>query len=129
MSKRKLNISQQMELDNVLDFLPEYCWGEAVAYLQSIYGIENEAEYFGVDKYEYLDLFDEKEIVDYFGNDLLFEYEDDELFSWIDKGWLYRNVDLDKVVDNHKAEDVLDCLSENEIIEYLELRGYEVVVK
>ena len=129
MSKRKLNISQQMELDNILDFLPEYCHGEAVAYLQSIYGIENEAEYFGVDKYEYLDLFDENEIVGYFGNELLSEYEDDELFSWIDKDWLYRNVDLDKVVDSHKAKDVLDCLSESEIVKYLELIGYEVVEK
>ena len=126
MSKRKLTIAQQMELDNILDFLPEYCHGESVAYLQSIYGIENEAEYLGVDKYEYLDLFHKDEIVDYFGNDLLSEYEDDVLLSWIDKDWLYRNVDLDKVVDNHKAKDVLDCLSESDIVEYLKLRGYEL---
>ena len=52
-----------------------------MAYLQSIYGIENEVEYFEVEKYGYLDLFDEKEIVDYYGDDLLYEYNDDELFS------------------------------------------------
>lgn len=126
MSKRKLTIAQQMELDNILDFLPEYCHGESVAYLQSIYGIENEAEYLEIDKHEYLDLFDEKEIVDYYGDELLCEYEDNELFSWIDKDWLYKNVNLAKVINNRKVKDVLDCLSENEIVEYLKLCGYEV---
>ena len=126
MSKRKLTIAQQKELENILDFLPEYCHGEAVAYLQSIYGIENEAEYFEVDKYEYLDLFHRDKIVDYFGNDLLSEYEDDELLSRIDEGWLYKNVNLDNVISCRKTKDVLDCLSESEIVEYLKLCGYEV---
>lgn len=126
MSKRKLTIAQQMELDNILDFLPEYCRAESVAYLQSIYGIENEAEYFEADKYGYLDLFTEKEIVDYYGDELLSEYDDDELFSWINKDFLHRNVNLDKVISNHKTKDVLDCLNESEIVSYLKLCGYKI---
>ena len=108
---RKLTIADQMELDNILDFLPECKFAEAVAYLQSIHGIENEIEYFETDKYEYLDLFDESEIVEYYGDDLLSEYGDDELLPWIDKDWLCRNVELDKVIDNHKTKDVLDLIS------------------
>ena len=35
-------------------------------------------------KYEYLDLFDECEIVEYYGDELLSEYEVKQLMTWID---------------------------------------------
>ena len=54
---RILNISDQMILDNVLDVIEPHKQSESVAYLQSVYGIENLEEYIETDKYEYLDLF------------------------------------------------------------------------
>ena len=81
---RKLTIADQIELDSILDSIPEYKRAEAVAYLQSVHGIENEAEYFVDNKYEYLDLFDECEIVEYYGDELLSEYEVKQLMTWID---------------------------------------------
>ena len=125
----RLTIADTMELENVLDFIPEGKRAEAVSFLIQQYGVENLDCY---DSYGLVDL-DKMSVDDIMDNfdidDILEKVEDDVLLSWIDKGWLYRNVDLDKVVDNHKAKDVLDCLSESEIIKYLELSGYEVVVK
>ena len=72
---RVLNIFDQMLLYNILDVIEPHKQSESVEYLQSIYGIENLQEYIGTDKYEYLDLFTEKEIVEYFGNELLYEYK------------------------------------------------------
>jgi len=99
---------------------------EAVSYLVSVYGTENESEYFDENKYEHLDKFTENEIVDYFGDDLLSEYENHYLMAWIDKDYLYRNVDLDEVLGLHSDKDILDNISESSIIKYLELQGYKV---
>ena len=46
--------------------------------------------------------------------------------AWIDKDYLYRNVDLDKVLGLHSDKDILDNISESSIIKYLELQGYKV---
>jgi len=123
---RTLNISDQMTLDNILDCIEPNKHGEAVSYLQSIYGIENLEEYVETDKYEYLDLFTYDEIVTYFGDELLSEYEDCDLLSWVDKDYLYKTVDLYNVILNRKTIDVLDCLLDSDIIKYLELKGYKV---
>ena len=121
----RLTIADTMELENVLDFIPEGKRSEAVSFLIQQYGVENLAYY---DSYGLVDL-NEMSVDDIINNfdveDILERVEDDVLLSWIDKDWLYRNVDLAKVVDNHKAKDVLDCLSESAIIKYLELIGYE----
>ena len=126
---RKLTIADTMELENVLDFIPEGKRAEAVSFLIQQYGVENLDCY---DSYGLVDL-DEMsvdDIIDHFDiDDILEKVKDEVLLSWIDKGWLYRNVDLDKVVDSHKSKDVLDCLSESDIIKYLEMSGYEVVGK
>ena len=121
---RILTIADQSLLDNILDELPEFKHMEAVSYLVSVYGTENESEYF--DKDEHLDKFTENEIVDYFGYDLLLEYENNDLMAWIDKDYLYRNVDLDEVLGLHSDKDILDNISESSIIKYLELQGYKV---
>ena len=123
---RILTIADQSLLDNILDELPEFKHMEAVSYLVSVYGTENESEYFEGNKYEHLDKFTENEIVDYFGDDLLLEYENHHLMAWIDKDYLYRNVDLDKVLGLHSDKDILDNISESSIIKYLELQGYKV---
>ena len=123
---RILTIADQSLLDNILDELPEFKHMEAVSYLVSVYGTENESEYFGGNKYEHLDKFTENEIVDYFGDDLLSEYENHDLMAWIGKDYLYRNVDLDKVLGLHSDKDILDNISESSIIKYLELQGYKV---
>ena len=115
---RILNISDQMLLDNVLDIIEPNKQSESVAYLQSIYGIENLEEY--------LDLFTYDEIVTYFGEELLSEYEDYDLLSWVDKDYLYKTVDLEDVISNNKPIEVLDCLLDTDIIKYLELKGYDV---
>ena len=99
---RILNISDQMLLYNILDVIETHKQSESVAYLQSIYGIENLQEYIETDKYEYLDLFTEKEIVEYFGDELLFEYKDEELYNWIDRDWLYKTVNLEEFISNNK---------------------------
>ena len=67
----KLTVADNMILDNILDDFPEYKWEECVGYLANQYGIEGYEE----DKFEHLDKFDEKEIRDYYGDDLLSEYE------------------------------------------------------
>ena len=126
MSKRILTIADQSLLDNILGQLPEFKHMEAVSYLVSVYGTENESEYFDENKDEHLDKFTENEIVDYFGDDLLSEYENHYLMAWIDKDYLYRNVDLDKVLGLHSDKDILDNISESSIIKYLELQGYKV---
>ena len=122
----RLTIADTMELENVLDFIPEGKRAEAVSFLIQQYGVDNLAYY---NSYGLVDL-DEMTIDDIMDNfdveDILAKVEDDVLFSWIDKDWLYRNVDLDRVINNSKTKDVLDCLSENEIVEYLKLCGYEV---
>ena len=123
---RILNISDQMVLDNILDVIEPHKQSESVAYLQSIYGIENLQEYIETDKYEYLDLFTEKEIVEYFGDELLFEYKDEELYNWIDRDWFYKTVNLEEFISNNKLMEVLDCLLDTDIIKYLELKGYKV---
>ena len=123
---RILTIADQSLLDNILDQLPEFKHMEAVSYLVSVYGTENESEYFDENKYEHLDKFTENEIVDYFGDDLLSEYENHYLMAWIDKDYLYRNVDLDEVLGLHSDKDILDNISESSIIKYLELQGYKV---
>ena len=123
---RILNISDQMLLYNILDVIEPHKQSESVAYLQSIYGIENLQEYVEVDKYEYLDLFTYDEIVTYFGEELLSEYEDYDLLSWVDKDYLYKTVDLEDVISNNKPMEVLDCLFDTDIIKYLELKGYKV---
>ncbi len=115
---RILNISDQMILDNILDVIEPHKQSESVAYLQSIYG--------EIDKYEYLDLFTYDEIVTYFGDELLSEYEDCDLLSWVDKDYLYKTVDLEDVISNNKPMDVLDCLLDVDIINYLKLKGYDV---
>ena len=124
---RTLNISDQMLLDNILDCIEPNKQSEAVSYLQSIYGIENLQEYIETDKYEYLDLFTEKEIVEYFADELLFEYKDEELYNWIDRDWFYKTVNLEEFISNNKPMDVLDCLLDTDIIKYLELKGYKVI--
>ena len=123
---RILNISDQMVLDNILDCIELNKQSESVSYLQSIYGIENLEEYVEVDKYEYLDLFTYDEIVTYFGEELLSEYEDYDLLSWVDKDYLYKTVDLEDVISNNKPMDILDCLLNTDIIKYLELKGFKV---
>ena len=123
---RILNISDQMVLDNILDIIEPHKQSESVAYLQSIYGIENLEEYNEIDKYEYLDLFTEKEIVEYYDDELLSEYNDEELYNWIDRDWLYKTVNLEEVISNNKPIEVLDCLFDTDIIKYLELKGYKV---
>ena len=123
---RILTIADQSLLDNILDELPEFKHMEAVSYLVSVYGTENESEYFEGNKYEHLYKFTENEIVDYFGDDLLSEYENHYLMAWIDKDYLYRNVDLDKVLGLHSDKDILDNISESSIIKYLELQGFKV---
>ena len=123
---RILNISDQMLLDNILDVIEPHKQSESVAYLQSIYGIENLQEYEEIDKYEYLDLFTYDEIVTYFGDELLSEYEDCDLLSWVDKDYLYKTVDLEDVISNNKPMDILDCLLNTDIIKYLELKGFKV---
>lgn len=124
---RILNISDQMVLDNILDVIEPHKQSEAVSYLQSIYGIENLEEYEEIDKYAYLDLFTEKEIVKYYDDELLYEYDDKTLYNWIDRDWLYKTVNLEEVVSNNKPMDVLDCLLDTDIIKYLELKGYKVI--
>ena len=124
---RILNISDQMVLDNILDCIEPNKQSESVAYLQSIYGIENLEEYEEIDKYEYLDLFTYDEIVTYFGEELLSEYEDYDLLSWVDKDYLYKTVNLEEVISNNKPIEVLDCLLDTDIIKYLELKGYKVM--
>ena len=123
---RILNISDQMLLYNILDVIEPHKQSEAVSYLQSIYGIENLQEYIETDKYEYLDLFTEKEIVEYYDDELLSEYKDEELYNWIDRDWLYKTVDLEEVISNNKPMEVLDCLLDTDIIKYLELKGFKV---
>ena len=123
---RILNISDQMLLDNILDVIESHKQSESVAYLQSVYGIENLEEYAEIDKYEYLDLFTYNEIVTYFGDELLSEYEDCDLLSWVDKDYLYKTVNLEEVISNNKPMEVLDCLLDTDIIKYLELKGYKV---
>ena len=123
---RILNISDQMLLYNILDVIEPHKQSESVAYLQSIYGIENLQEYEEIDKYEYLDLFTYDEIVTYFGDELLSEYEDCDLLSWVDKYYLYKTVDLEDVISNNKSMDILDCLLATDIIKYLELKGFKV---
>ena len=123
---RILNISDQMILDNILDCIEHHKQSESVAYLQSIYGIENLEEHVETDKYEYLDLFTYDEIVTYFGDELLSEYEDCDLLSWIDKDYLYKNISLEDVIFNNKPMDILDCLLDVDIINYLKLKGYDV---
>ena len=51
MSKRILTIADQSLLDNILDQLPEFKHMEAVSYLVSVHGTENESEYFDENKY------------------------------------------------------------------------------
>ena len=123
---RILNISDQILLDNILDCIEPHKQSESVAHLQSIYGIDNLEEYVEVDKYEYLDLFNYDEIVTYFGDELLSEYEDCDLLSWVDKDYLYKTVDLEDVISNNKPMDILDCLLNTDIIKYLELKGFKV---
>ena len=123
---RILNISDQMLLDNILDVIEPHKQSESVSYLQSIYGIENLEEYVETDKYEYLDLFTYDEIVTYFGDELLSEYEDCDLLSWVDKDYLYKTVNLEDVLSNNKPMDVLDCLLDTDIIKYLELKWFKV---
>ena len=123
---RILNISDQIILDNILDVIEPHKQSESVSYLQSIYGIENLEEYVEVDKYEYLDLFTYDEIVTYFGEELLSEYEDYDLLSWVDKDYLYKTVNLEEVISNNKPMEVLDCLFDTDIINYLKLKGYDV---
>ncbi len=126
---RKLTIADTMELENVLDFIPEGKRAEAVSFLIQQYGVENLDCY---DSYGLVDLdkMSVDDIIDHFDiDDILEKVKDDVLLSWIDKGWLYRNIKLQKVLDSHKAEDVLFYLSESEIIKYLEMSGYEVVGK
>ena len=125
----RLTIADTMELENVLDFIPEGKRAEAVSFLIQQYGVDN-LDYY--DSYGLVDLdkMSVDDIIDHFDiDDILEKVKDDVLLSWIDKGWLYRNIKLAKVVDNHKAKDVLDCLSESDIIKYLEMSGYEVVGK
>jgi hypothetical protein len=74
----RLTVADSMVLDNILDDFPEYKWEECVGYLANQYGIEGYEE----DKFEHLDKFGEKEIRDYYGDDLLSEYEPKELMSW-----------------------------------------------
>ena len=123
---RILNISDQMVLDNILDCIEPNKQSEAVAFLQSVYGIENLEEYVETDKYEYLDLFTCNEIVEYYDDKLLSEYKDEELYSWINRDWLYKTVNLEEVISNNKPMDVLNCLLDVDIINYLKLKGYDV---
>ena len=126
---RKLTIADTMELENVLDFIPEGKRAEAVSFLIQQYGVDNLAYYNSCGLVDLNEMSVDDIMTNFDVDDILEKVDDDVLFSWIDKGWLHRNVDLSKVVDNHKAEDVLDCLSESEIVKYLELSGYEVVDK
>ena len=125
----KLTIADTMELENVLDFIPEGKRAEAVSFLIQQYGVDNLAYYNSCGLVDLNEMSVDDIMTNFDVDDILEKVDDDVLFSWIDKGWLHRNVDLSKVVDNHKAEDVLDCLSESEIVKYLELSGYEVVDK
>ena len=125
----RLTIADTMELENVLDFIPEGKRAEAVSFLIQQYGVDNLAYYNSCGLVDLNEMSVDDIMTNFDVDDILEKVDDDVLFSWIDKGWLHRNVDLSKVVDNHKAEDVLDCLSESEIVKYLELSGYEVVDK
>ena len=125
----RLTIADTMELENVLDFIPEGKRAEAVSFLIQQYGVDNLAYYNSCGLVDLNEMSVDDIMTNFDVDDILEKVDDDVLFSWIDKGWLHRNVDLSKVVDNHKAEDVLDCLSESEIVKYLELSGYEVVEK
>jgi len=126
MSKRTLNISDQMLLDNILDCIEPHKQSEATAYLQSIYGIENLEEYQEVYKDEQLELFTEKEIVEYYGEDLLSEYDDETLYDYIDRQRLHKTVNLFEVVSYRAPMDVLDCLLDIQIVNYLKLKGYDI---
>jgi len=76
----KLTIADNMILDTILDDFPEYKWEACVGYLANQYGIEGYEE----DKFEHLGKFDETEIRDYYGDDLLMTYDSKELIKWID---------------------------------------------
>ena len=123
---RKLTIADTMELENVLDFIPEGKRAEAVSFLIQQYGVENLDCY---DSYGLVDL-DEMTIDDIMDNfdidDILEKVVDEVLLSWIDKGWLYRNIKLQKVLEVNSDIDILDEIEDEVIAKYLKGRGYDV---
>ena len=76
MSSRKLTLSDQSKLDNILDGIEEYKWMESVSYLISIYGFDNpNNEYFDTKEMKF-DKVDLSDIIEEFcAEDVLFRID------------------------------------------------------
>lgn len=122
----RLTIADTMELENVLDFIPEGKRAEAVSFLIQQYGVEN-LDYYDSCGLVDLDKMSVDDIMDNFDiDDILEKVGDDILFSWIDEGWLYRNIKLQKVLEVNSDIDILDEIEDEVIAKYLKGRGYDV---
>lgn len=93
---RILTIADQSLLDNILDQLPEFKHMESVSYLVSVYGTENESEYFDVKEMYPNDLGD----LDFSSEDVREEYCLDDIYGTEDCYHTYGTDLLDEFVKN-----------------------------
>lgn len=105
----RLTIADTMELEDVLDFIPEGKRAEAVSFLVSVYGLDNHEHYFNIK-----DFVDEYELEpEYTTDDIYRDYSLQELYGADDCCWAYGEELLEhftnhQLMRNIRDEDLID---------------------
>ena len=101
---KKLTIADTMELENVLDFIPEGKRAEAVSYLVSIYGLDNHEHYFNIE-----DFVDECDLEpEYTTDDIYSDYSLQELYGADDCYWAYGEELLEHFTNHQLMRNIRD---------------------